>query len=102
MKSLQLYKMSALTVAPFLSCESVGMTKIDSHGELRPPSALPGHHLQFSFIRTIPSLYSPVQQSRPPIQWDVHSATGAQGAFASFSIGRVTNHAHLVFSGAAF
>lgn len=53
-KSLQLYKMSALTVAPFLSCKSVGMTEIDSHGELRPPSALPEHHLQFSFIKTIP------------------------------------------------
>lgn len=54
MESLQLYKMSALAVAPFLSCESVGMTEIDSHGELRPPSALPGHHLQFFFIRTVP------------------------------------------------
>lgn len=56
LESLQLYKMSALIVAPFLSCESVGMTETGSSGELRPPSALPGHHLQFSFIRTVPQL----------------------------------------------
>lgn len=102
MESLQLYKMSALTVAPFLSCVSVGMTEIDSHGELRPLSALPGHHLQFSFIRTVPRLNSSVQQSTPPNQWDVHSAIGAQGVFASSSFGRVTNHAHLVSSCVAF
>lgn len=56
----------------------------------------------FPLLGPFPSLNSSVQQSTPPIQWDVHSAIGAQGAFASFSVGRVTNHAHLESSCAAF
>lgn len=79
MESLQLCKMSALTIVPFLSCETVGMTlSWSSMGNPGPLQLSLDTICSFPLLGLFCSLNFAVQQSPPPIQCDVHSAIGTK------------------------